>query len=144
MEWIEYGYLGLFAGAFVAATLIPLPSEALLIAALELDMPVVPVVLVATLGNTLGGFTNYWIGYIFNTQKVRKRFRLTDEKIQGWERRTHRWGPFLGLLAWLPFVGDPMLVALGFLRVPFWLLSLMIFLGKLFRYMLLAWLYYQL
>lgn len=143
MAWIGYGYFGLFAGSFIAATLIPLPSEALLIGALELDMPVLPVVIVATIGNTLGGFTNYWIGYGINNKRLLLRFKLTPEKVEGWERRTHRWGPWLGLFAWLPFVGDPMLVALGFLKVPFWMLSFMVLIGKALRYAVLAWLFFQ-
>lgn len=141
--WIEYGYWGLFIGSFLAATLLPLPSEALLIAALKLGMPVIPVLLVATVGNTLGGFTNYWIGYGINNDRMLQRFRLNRDKIAVWEKKANRFGPFLGLLAWLPFIGDPMLVALGFLKVPFWFLSLMVLIGKAARYAFLAWLYYQ-
>ena len=143
VEWIEYGLVGLFLGAFLSATILPLPSEAMLISALELEIAPVPVLFVATSGNFLGGLTNYYIGFKANNETLLNRFKLNTEKIKLWEIRTNRWGYWLGLLSWFPFVGDPMVVALGFLRVSFWPLAVMIFIGKFLRYAALIWLYFQ-
>ena len=143
VEWIALGYFGLFAGAFLSATLLPFPSEALVLGALGLGMDPWIVLLVATFGNLLGGLTNYWIGFSLNNPVLLRRFRLNEDKINRWEMRSKRWGYWLGLLAWLPFVGDPMLVALGFLRVRFWPLVTTIFLGKFIRYAVLIWFFFQ-
>ena len=55
----------LFSSGFLSATLLPGASEASLIAALKLDsFSMWTVIVVATLGNTLGGITNYWLGLL--------------------------------------------------------------------------------
>lgn len=143
VDWIEYGYLGVFVGCFLSATILPLPSEALVLGALKLDFAPVPVLVVATVGNWLGGLTNYWLGNRANNPKILKRFGLDKSKIVKWEERVGRWGYWLGFLSWIPFIGDPMLVALGFLKVQFWPLALTIFLGKFIRYVLLIWLFWS-
>ncbi len=142
IDWIAYGYFGLFGGTFLSATLLPLPSEAMVLAALGLGMDPFWVLCVATLGNFGGGLTNYWIGAKANNEKVLRRFGVNKEKTERWEMHTKRWGHWLGLISWLPFVGDPMVVALGFLRVPFWPLTITMFVGKLVRYAALIWLFY--
>lgn len=141
-EWFEYGYVGLFLGAFLAATLIPLPSEAILVGALGLGLDPVLVIGVATLGNFLGGMTNYGLGYLANNEQFLIKLNVNLDKVQRWESRSNRWGYWLGLLAWLPIIGDPMLVALGFLKVRFWPLCLTVFAGKFIRYCIIAYLYF--
>jgi len=142
MDFISLGLIGLFAGTFIAATLLPLPSEGLLIGFLELGYGYVPVVLIATLGNFLGGFTNYYIGYYASSDKMIKRFKLNQRKLAHWRLRLSKWGIWLGLLSWLPFVGDPMVAALGFFKVKIVPLSIMMFIGKFVRYIVVAYAYY--
>jgi len=141
-DWLEYGYGGLFLGSFLAATLLPFPSEALLLGALELDMNMWGALALATLGNFLGGMTNYGIGYYANSDVVLARFKIDRRRILRWEKRSGRWGYWLGLMSWLPIVGDPMLVALGFLKTKFWSLCITVFVGKLIRYCVIIWLYF--
>ncbi len=140
-EWLEYGYGGLFLGSFLAATLIPFPSEALLVGALGLGLDPVLAIALATLGNFLGGMSNYGLGYLANNKKFLPRFGLRMEKVKRWEQRSEKWGFWLGFIAWMPIVGDPMLVALGFLKTRFWPLCSTVFLGKLIRYCVIAWIY---
>ena len=65
MEWLlNLGYVGLFAGSFIAATVVPFSSDVLLLGMLAAGGNVWLCVLVATLGNWLGGLTSYWIGWI--------------------------------------------------------------------------------
>lgn len=143
IDWIEYGYYGLFAGTFLSATIVPLPSEAMVLGGIALGMNPFWVIVVATFGNFLGGLTNYWIGMKADNEKLVRKFGLNREKINLWKQRSRKWGFWLGLISWLPFVGDPMVIALGFLRVPFWPLSLTMFLGKLIRYIVVVWLYLE-
>ncbi len=141
-DWMEYGYVGLFFGSFLAATLIPFPSEAFLASALGLGMDPVLAIAVATLGNFLGGMTNYGLGYLANSERMLTRFRINTDRIHSWEKRSNRWGYWLGFIAWVPIIGDPMLVILGFLKSRFWPLCLTVFIGKLVRYIVIAWMYF--
>lgn len=141
---MEYGYVGLFLGSFLAATLIPFPSEALLASALGLGMHPVLAIAVATIGNFLGGMTNYGLGYVANSDRMFTRFGINTDRIHRWEARSNRWGYWLGLIAWVPIIGDPMLVVLGFLKSRFWPLCLTVLIGKLVRYVVIAMVFYSL
>jgi membrane protein YqaA with SNARE-associated domain len=141
MDLINLGLLGLFSGTFLAGSIIPFPSEALVIGSYEMGYGFWTVLIVATLGNLLGGLTNYWIGYKSNSAGLKKRFKLNEEKISRWEKRMGKWGIWLGLLSWVPFVGDPMVGVLGFFKVRLLPLSIMMLIGKFGRYFLLLYAY---
>lgn len=141
MELFSWGLIGLFGGSFVSATLIPFPSEGILIGYFELGYSVWACVAIATVGNTMGGLTNYAIGRFGSSELIVKRFKLNEKRLNAWEKRFSKYGHFIGLLAWLPLVGDPMIVALGLIKVRFWPLAAMIFVGKLVRYIVLALIY---
>ena len=131
----------MFWTCFLSATIIPIPSEAPFIGFLASDYNPWFVLLFASLGNTLGGCTNYAIGRGASSQLLMKKFRINAEKLNRWQNKANRWGAYLGLLAWLPLIGDPMIIILGFLRVPFWKLSLWMLIGKTLRYAILAYLF---
>jgi len=143
MDIISWGLIGLFSGSFLSATIIPFPSEGLLITFYELEYPVYTCLIIATIGNTVGGLTNYALGRFGSSDRVIKKFKLKPERLNKWEKRFSKHGYLLGLLAWLPFIGDPMVVALGFFKVKFWPLSLTILVGKFARYAVLTWIYLQ-
>ncbi len=128
----EAGLWGLFLSSFLAATLLPGGSEAVLLGVIALHPgQVVPALLLATLGNTLGGMTTYWMG------------RLVPQKVGGGDTVRHiaqvrRWGAPALLLAWAPFVGDALCAAAGWLRLH-WLPCLFwMTLGKGARYAVLV------
>lgn len=141
MGLITWGYLGLFSGSFLSATLLPFPSEGLLLAYLELDYPVWSCVLLASIANSLGGITNYFIGRFCGSDRIINRFKINENKLSLWEKRFSKHGYFIGLFSWLPIIGDPMLIALGFLKVKFWPLLFTVFIGKTARYAVVALLY---
>jgi membrane protein YqaA with SNARE-associated domain len=121
---------GLFAASFLAATLIPLPSEAALFAYLQVhpDRAVLAVA-VATIGNTAGGMTSYFVGRLIPRKAL-------DEKALS---RLRRYGAPATVLAFLPVIGDALCVAAGWLRVP-WLAALAFMAaGRLGRYAVVAW-----
>lgn len=141
MTWINFGLFGLFGGTFLSATLIPFPSEGILLGYYLADFPIIPVLIIATIGNFLGGLTNYFIGRAGSSETLVKKFKLNEEKLNLWEKRFSKWGIYLGLLSWVPFVGDPMIVALGFFRVKLIPLSIMMLVGKFLRYLAITLLY---
>jgi membrane protein YqaA with SNARE-associated domain len=120
--------LTLFSTSFLAATLIPLPSEAALFVYVHIypDRAALAVA-VATLGNTAGGMTSYGLGRLV-PQKV-------DLKAVGMLKR---FGPALTLFAWLPLVGDALCVAAGWLRLHWAAVLGFMAAGRLARYVVVA------
>lgn len=118
----------LFASSFLAATLLPGGSEAVLFAVLRAHPAEFWTALgVATLGNTLGGMSSYLIG-----RMIPQRVEL---KGLAW---VQRWGTPALLLAWVPIVGDPLCVAAGWLRTNPGLAALFMAAGKFARYLAIA------
>src|SRR5690606_4591263 len=91
-----------------------------------------PALAVATLGNTLGGAIGYGMGY-----GAREAF--AKERASRWFGWLQRFGARTMLLAWVPLIGDPICVLGGWLRLPFWPSVFYMALGKLLRYLVLAW-----
>ena len=137
MGFFETGYLGLFLTSFLAATLLPGGSEGMLLLMLGVDYDPWALVCLATLGNTLGGVTNYGIGRLGKPRWL-EFIRVKQENIEAWKDRVGRYGVWLALLSWAPVFGDLMTVALGFFRAPFWAVLILMTVGKFARYAVLA------
>ncbi len=138
---MEYGYLGLFFGTFLAATVVPLASDVLLVGMLVAGGNPLTTIVVATLGNWMGGLTSYWVGYAGKWEWIERWFRVRREKIERHSEAMRRWGSLMALLTWLPVVGDVMAIALGFYRVNFWKMAFFMLIGKGARFVMWAWLY---
>jgi len=118
----------LFASSFLAATLLPGGSEAVLYGVLRLHPDLAwTAVGVATVGNTLGGLSSYLIGRLLPQGNPLKGLALMQ-----------RYGSPALLLSWVPLIGDALCVAAGWLRVNAALATLYIALGKLARYIVIA------
>ena len=118
----------LFASSFLAATLLPGGSEAVLFTVLKLH-PEAPwrAVAVATIGNTLGGLSSYLVGRLIPQTRVLKGAATVQ-----------RYGSPALLLSWVPVVGDALCVAAGWLRVNPALAALYMAVGKCARYAAIA------
>ena len=130
---------GIFASAFVSATLLPAQSEAVL-GALLVEGSHSPVVLiaVATLGNTLGAATNWLLGLGVNRFKERRWFPVKPERLAQAERWYRRWGRWSLLLSWAPVIGDALCLAAGVLREPFRSFFAIVLAAKFLRYLAVA------
>jgi len=118
----------LFASSFLAATLLPGGSEAVLFGVLKLHPHQLWVALaVATLGNTLGGMSSYLLGRILPQKTERKGLE-----------RVQKYGVAVLLLSWVPLIGDPLCVAAGWLRLNPWWAAACIAAGKFARYWVIA------
>jgi membrane protein YqaA with SNARE-associated domain len=132
-------YLTLFTSAFLAATIFPAQSEALLLALiLGGEHPVWLLVLVATVGNTLGSVLNWWLGRYLHHFRHRRWFPVSEKTLRAAEQRFQKYGLWSLLLSWLPVIGDPLTVVAGLLRVPFWTFLLLVGLAKGARYLLIS------
>ena len=127
----------LFAIAFLSATLLPGGSEAwFLYQVSQGEYPLWVLLLTASFGNTLGGMTNWFIGFFL--QKNAFLHRLQQKKYQTATRWIQKYGLPVLLLAWLPVIGDILCIIAGFYRLPFFASLALIFCGKFLRYLLLA------
>ena len=134
----DWGYLGLFLGCFLSATIIPFSSDALFISALALNGNASLVLLWGVLGNWLGGLVTYWMGYIGKWKWIEKWFRVKPETLEKQKIKVDKYGSWLALLVWVPIVGDIFALALGFYRTNFYASSLFMFIGKFARFALIT------
>jgi membrane protein YqaA with SNARE-associated domain len=115
----EYGLLGLFIGSFLAATVVPFSADVLLVGMLVADVnSAVALLVVATLGNWIGGITSYGIGRAGKWEWI-ERLHVSRESLEKQKIRIERFRAPIALLTWVPFIGDVFAVALGFYRVKF-------------------------
>lgn len=133
MDLAEVGYLGLFITCFLSSTILPLTSEGVVIAFLYSGADPIAVLLIASAGNSMGGSTNYLLGRIGEPKWLRK-FGIKEEGIHRFESWVNRYGYWAALLSWVPIIGDPLTVALGFFRAPVWSVLLLMTIGKFLRY----------
>ncbi len=152
LAWLAIPQVGLgavFAIAFVSATLLPMGSEPAVFGLVKLQPEMFwPAVLVASLGNTLGGALTWWMGEGARRAAERLRHRnevsvavsaspsaphsRADQRAMQW---LERFGPKACLLSWLPVVGDPLCAVAGWLRLPFWPCVAYMAVGKFARYL---------
>lgn len=150
----KVGLPAIFLVSLISATLLPLGSEPVVFGYVKLNPDMFwPTILVATLGNTLGGMIDWWMGYGAKVAMVRLRQNRARHRAQGrvsdasksksngkpelgaryfgWMRR---YGPPVLLLSWLPGIGDPLCALAGWLRLPWRACLLYMAIGKLLRY----------
>ena len=138
-EYIQYGYYGLFSISFLAATILPISSELVFIALLAADFNPILLLLSATLGNWIGGMTNYYLGYLGKIEWIEKYFRVPMDKIQNIKEKIYNKGAYMAFFCFLPAIGDIIGFALGFMRANIVIVNISMFLGKLFRYVVLLY-----
>lgn len=132
-------YIGLFASAFLAATIFPAQSEALLVGLLVAGaQPPWLLVAVASVGNILGSAVNWALGRSIELFSERRWFPMKGDKLDRACTRYRRWGKWSLLLSWVPIIGDPITLAAGFLREPLPMFLLLVAIAKTGRYVALA------
>ncbi|MFZ4876062.1 YqaA family protein [Janthinobacterium sp. Mn2066] len=125
----EVGLTSVFLISFISATLLPLGSEPAVFAVIKANPSLFgAVIVVATVGNTLGGMVDYWMGY-------RAKQAFAKERETRWFGWLARYGAKTMLLAWLPGIGDPLCTLAGWLKLPFWPCVAYMAIGKCARYL---------
>ncbi len=131
---------GLLFASFLAATILPAQSEAVLSALILLDQQsTVLLVTVASIGNIAGSIVNWFLGRGLGRLSTKKWFPVKAHMLKraiDWYRKYGRWSL---LISWMPIVGDPITVAAGFLREPIWSFVVLVAVGKISRYIILAY-----
>lgn len=133
------GYGGLFVTAFLAATLLPLSSEAVLAALSAADgFDLFVLIAVATVGNTLGALVNWLLGRFCLRWRERRWFPVDAARLETASARFRRYGVWSLLLAWVPVIGDPLTFIAGILGVRLAYFLPLVALGKAARYAVVA------
>ena len=128
----KFGLSTVFVVSFISATLLPLGSEAVVFGLVKLNPELFwPAIVVATVGNTLGGAVSWGMGLASHQVVDKFRHSRTHLKALDWLERI---GPKACLLSWLPGVGDPLCAVAGWLKLPFWPCLAYMAVGKLARY----------
>jgi len=131
----------LFFSALISSTLFPGGSEALLLYRLHEGGNAIPLVMIATTGNVLGSLITYAMGRLGSTAIHKKWLRMDEKNVERAESWFGRYGQVSLLFAWLPIVGDPLCLVAGLLRSPLLWFVILVSIGKLARYALLAGLF---
>jgi membrane protein YqaA with SNARE-associated domain len=123
------GLTSVFVIAFVSATLLPMGSEPAVFAVCKANPELFwPAIVVATIGNTLGGAVDYWLG-------LGARQTFARERQSRWFIWLEQYGAKTMLLSWVPAIGDPLCTLAGWLRLPFWPSIGYMAIGKFLRYL---------
>jgi membrane protein YqaA with SNARE-associated domain len=97
------------------------------------------VVIIATLGNSLGAMTTWGLGALA-AQKF-PAASLLPEKKQNALNVVKKRGIWVLFFSWLPVIGDALCFAGGWLKLPLLPAFLIIMSGKLGRYAVVAWMF---
>jgi membrane protein YqaA with SNARE-associated domain len=138
--FFDYSLWGLFLASFLAATVVPFSSEALLSFLIINGTNAYAAVLVATAGNWLGGMSSFAIGYLGKWEWIEKYLRIKRETIEKWHDRLYKRGALFAFLSWVPAVGDVFAVGLGLLRTNILITAIAMLAGKFVRYVVWGWL----
>lgn len=137
---ISYGYWGMGIAAFLAGTIIPFSSEVVMAALLATSsMDPFLTVLSGTIGNVAGSMVNYWIGTIGNMKIINKYLGIKEERIQKTQKFLEGKGAWMGVLSFLPVVGEAISIVLGIMRANPTIVLISTFLGKFGRYLIIAY-----
>ncbi len=132
-------YLTLFLSAFVAATILPAQSEALLAYHVSVHpQSVMPIITVATIGNVLGSIVNWWLGRQVEKIKEKSWFPISEQELSKGKLYYRKFGRYSLLFSWLPFIGDPITIVAGVLREPLWSFVILVTISKCSRYLFVA------
>jgi membrane protein YqaA with SNARE-associated domain len=127
---------GLFAAAFLSASLFPFQSELIFIGMLAADRYADWALLaVASAGNTLGSALNWWLGRYITHFEDRRWFPIKKAALLRAEQWFKRWGKWSLLLSWVPIIGDPLTMIAGVLRMRFLPFITIVAIAKTGRYL---------
>lgn len=140
---IEWGYVGMFFSSILAGSILPFSSEVVMAALIGLGLSPTLCVAIATVGNTIGGMTCYYMGRLGRMDWIEKYLHVKRARIERMQRFLQGKGALMAFFSFVPVVGGVMVIALGFMRSNLLLTALSMVAGKLLRYMVLVWLLLQ-
>ena len=140
MEFLlSYGYMGMLVAAFLAASILPFSSEAVMVGLQAAGLDPIFLIVYGTIGNVLGSMFNYTIGRLGKMEWIEKYLHVKKEALDKAHRFMAGRGAWMGLLSVIPVVGDVITVALGLMRANVVIVVISVTISKLLRYVLLVY-----
>jgi membrane protein YqaA with SNARE-associated domain len=136
---INWGYWGMLFAGFLAGSFFPFSSEAVLTGLDAAGLHPVPLVVYASIGNIAGSLFNYSIGRMGRLDWIEKYLHVKKESIDKAVRFMNGRGAWMGFFAFLPIIGSGITIALGLMRANILITTVSISIGKIIRYLILAW-----
>lgn len=134
---VNYGYWGMLLAAFLAGSVFPFSSEAVMVALLAAGLRPTPLVIYGTIGNVLGSAFNYSIGRLGRLDWIERWLHVKPDKIARAQRFMAGRGAWMGFFAFLPILGSAITITLGLMRANILISFTSITAGKLLRYVIL-------
>ena len=136
---INYGYWGMLIAAFLAGSILPFSSEAVLLGLWAAGLQPVPLVIYGTIGNVAGSMFNYVIGRMGRLDWIEHYLHVKKKSLDKAERFMAGHGAWIGFFVFIPVFGDAITIVLGLMRANIWISFTSITIGKLLRYILLIY-----
>lgn len=135
---IDYGYWGMLVSSFLAGSVFPFSSEAIMLGLLAAGLDPVALVIYATIGNVGGSMFNYGVGRLGKIEWVEKYLHVKKEKVERTRKFLAGRGAWLGVISFVPILGSAITVTLGLMKANFYITFISVTLGKIIRYIVLA------
>lgn len=136
---IEYGPWGMLVASFIAGSVFPFSSEAVMLAMLAAGVDPWEMVIFASIGNVAGSMFNYGVGRMGRLDWIEKYLHVKKESLDKAQRFMGGRGAWMGFFTFLPILGSAISILLGLMRANMFITLISITHGKVMRYMILAW-----
>lgn len=140
MDILEsYGYWGMLISSFLAGSAFPFSSEAIMVALLAAGLDPMGLIVSASVGNVGGSMFNYGVGCLGKIEWIEHYLHIKKDKLDRAQRFLAGRGAWLGVFAFVPVLGSAITVALGLMKANFTITLISVTLGKVVRYVILAY-----
>lgn len=136
---VDYGPIGMLIASFIAGSVFPFSSEAVLLAMLAAGVDPWELVITASIGNVAGSMFNYGVGRLGRLDWIEKYLHVKKESLDRAQRFMGGHGAWMGFFAFLPILGSAISILLGLMRANIIITLISITLGKVMRYLIIAW-----
>ncbi len=136
---LNWGYWGMLVAAFLAGSVFPFSSEAVMLGLQLEGLAPTQLVVYGTIGNVLGSMFNYGVGRLGRVEWIERYLRVKPESLDKARRFMGGRGAWMGFFAFLPLLGSAITVVLGLMRANVVVSMVSITIGKLLRYLLLVY-----
>lgn len=136
---VDYGPIGMLIASFIAGSVFPFSSEAMMLAMLAAGVDPWELVITASIGNVAGSMFNYGVGRLGRLDWIEKYLHVKKESLDRAQRFMGGHGAWMGFFAFLPILGSAISILLGLMRANIIITLISITLGKVMRYLIIAW-----
>ena len=135
MEFVyDWGYLGLFIISFLAATIIPLSPEVLVLLLFSRGYDAPLLIVIASLAGYLGSLTYYYLARAGGNFALKRFVEISPERLEKAQSRFERWGSAILLVSWMPIIGEPLIIVSGLLQVRLSVFTFWVIVSRLIRF----------